>query len=158
MHFGFSLFRIATGVTMLIGGYDKVIKLLISKFDPEQFGLLKFFLGSFHGAEAKVAPHVLIFFPKFSLYILTYLTPFWELFIGASLVFGLWRKVGTYAGIALMAIFLLGSKASSAGTLTLLDQYLHLFAYFAVYVGLIFKLEDPLALDRFCNKCKNQSK
>lgn len=149
---GFSLFRIMLGITMIIPGYDKVVKIFSIGFNPDKFELLQWFLHALHGSESKMPPHVQIFFPEFSIYILCYLIPFWEIIIGLSLVLGIYRKLGTNLGLALMAIFLSGTVGAGLGLELFIEQVVLGIAYYLLYLGLIKNLDDPLSVDRFLKK------
>ncbi|MDJ0749439.1 MAG: DoxX family membrane protein [Woeseiaceae bacterium] len=145
---GFSVFRIMVGMTVLVGGYDKVMKLVLSGFRDNSLG--RWFADSIHSDA--VSSHVSVLLPKPLLLAFGYVVPFWELAIGIMIVFGIFRQLGAILGMALMAVFLVGGEAMHAidypnMIIDIIQMYVFGIAYFLLYRELQKDPADPLALD-----------
>ncbi len=145
---GLSVFRIMVGAAILVGGYDKVMKLILSGFRDNSLG--QWFVDSLHSDA--VSSHVSILLPKPLLLAFGYVVPFWELAIGVMLVLGVFRMLGTVLGMALIAVFLMGGEAMHAidypnMIIDIIQMYVFGFGFFFLYRELRNDPADPLALD-----------
>ena len=145
---GFSVFRIMVGTTLLVGGYDKVMTLLLGGLSNNSLG--QWFAESIHSDA--VSSHVSVLMPAPLLYAFGYVVPFWELAVGVMLVFGIYRSLGAIMGMALIAVFLVGGEAMHAVdypnmVIDIVQMYVFGFGYYFVYRELRTEPKDPLALD-----------
>ena len=152
-HLGFSIFRMMVGVTFLVGGYDKVMKLILSGFQDNELG--QWFAESVHSDA--VSSHVSLLLPKLLLLVFGYIVPFWEFFVGIFIVFGIYRMVGVTMGLSLIAVFLIGGEAMHAVDypnmiIDIIQMYIIGFGFFFLYRELCNKTIDPLALDTYLAK------
>jgi len=147
---GFSVFRIMVGMTFLVGGYDKVVRLVLSGFSDRWLG--EWFIEIIHGGA--VSPHVSMLMPKPVLIAFGYIVPFWELMVGLCIVLGLYRMFGAVMGMALIAVFLAGGEATHAVEypnmiIEIIQMYVFGFAYYFLFRELQKNPSDPLALDNW---------
>ncbi|MCL2566746.1 MAG: DoxX family membrane protein [Alphaproteobacteria bacterium] len=149
---GFSFFRMTLGAYMLIAGWNKLGGLIATGFDPDKFGLLKSFMGKFHGPDATIAPWLAVFFPKFILIPFTYITPFWEVIAGLLLFIGFYRKYAAVAILLLLLIFGIGTEAANYPKDQNIWMFLNFIGYYLVYRSLLKDTPDPLALENILNK------
>jgi len=145
---GFSVFRILVGITFLIGGYDKTVRLVASGFEDRWLG--EWFVSIIHGDLT--SPHVSLLMPEWLLILFGYLVPFWELGVGLCIVLGIYRTAASVFAMALIAIFLAGGEATHAVDypnmiIEIIQMYVFGFAYFFLYRELERNPQDPLALD-----------
>ena len=138
------------GATLLMGGYDKVMTLLLSGFSNNSLG--QWFADSVHSDA--VSSHVSVLMPKALLYAFGYVVPFWELAVGVMLVLGIYRIAGAVLGMALMAVFLLGGEAMHAldypnMIIDIIQMYVFGFGFYFLYRELRDEPVDPLALETF---------
>ena len=152
-HLGFSIFRMMVGVIFLVGGYDKVMKLVLSGFQDNWLG--QWFAESVHSDA--VSSHVSFLLPKPLLLAFGYIVPFWELSVGILVVFGIYRMVGVTMGMSLIAVFLIGGEAMHAVDypnmiIDIIEMYVFGFGLFFLYRELRNNAIDPLALDTYLAK------
>ena len=145
---GFSVFRIMVGVTFLVGGYDKVVRLVASGFQDRWLG--EWFVDIVHGGATSA--HVAVLMPKPLLIAFGYVVPCWELAVGILVVFGIRRELGAILGMALIAVFLIGGEATHAVEypqmiIEIIQMYVFGFAYYFLYRELKDSPADALALD-----------
>ncbi len=145
---GFSVFRIMVGTAFLVGGYDKVFRLVASGFQDRWLG--EWFIEIVHGGVT--SPQVAFFMPKVALIALGYIIPFWELVVGICIVFGVYRMFGAVMGMALIAIFLIGGEATHAVDypqmiIEIIQMYVFGFGFYFLYRELRKNPADPWALD-----------
>ena len=145
---GFSVFRMMVGATFLVGGYDKVMKLILSGFGDNSLG--QWFADSMHSDA--VSAHVSVLMPKPLLLGFGYLVPFWELAVGVMLVFGIRRQLGAILGMGLIAVFLVGGEAMHAVDhpnmiIDIIQMYVFGFGFYFLYRELRKDPADPLALE-----------
>lgn len=155
---GFSVFRIMVGAAMLVGGYDKTMGLLLSGFKNNALG--QWFADSIHGES--VSTHVAVLMPKPILLAFGYVVPFWELAVGITVVFGVFRKGGAILGMALIAVFLMGGEAMHAVDypnmiIDIVQMYVFGFGFFFLYRELHKDPADPLAVDTLLARRKAPS-
>lgn len=152
---GFSIFRIMVGVAFLVGGYDKVMKLILSGFKENQLGV--WFAESMHSDA--VSSHVSVLMPKSLLLAFGYIVPFWELLVGVFVVFGIFRVAGAIMGMLLIAVFLVGGEAMHAVDhpnmiIDIIQMYVFGFGFFFLYKELQSKPLDPLAIEAIFTNSK----
>ena len=138
------------GMTFLVGGYDKVLRLALSGFRDNWLGA--WFVEIIHGETTSA--HVSAVLPKGVLLLFGYVVPFWELAVGVMVVFGIYRMTGAVMGMLLIAVFLIGGEATHAldyphMIIEIIQMYVFGFGYFFLYRELCKDPADPLALDRF---------
>ena len=128
----YSIFRIAVGIPLLVGGTDKIIALVSG-----DRGLRDWLLGMF--AEEPV--------PDWIVTLAGTLLPFMEFATGFLVVLGIFPRIGATLGLLTFGMFLFGAELTHyvEGQITeIIQQMLFTLGFFLV--ALYAKLPDPLRI------------
>ncbi len=128
----YSLFRIAVGIPLLVGGISKIVALL-----QGDTGLQEWLLGVF--SEEPV--------PEWMVVLATNILPFAETAIGISLVLGLFPRLGATFGLLTFSVFLFGAELThyvEGMIIDIIQQLLFVLGFF--FVAHFADGDDPLRI------------